>query len=250
MIDPQVALERVRGDAVLLAEPPDELEPAEPGLGGELGQRDPLVPALAQMMPSPADRRVLGPVAAARRRSRPQVWTKGGDRSEHRLVDREIAGWLGGERGMGTLERAAQRAVAEHDPASGARAGAVALGPVVQQPRLDVQDLVGPPLRDRRHPGVDGLGLEHEQLALAGALMGGVELEPRRSALDDRHRPGRVRMGPIDVLDEPGVERLDAVYPLRAEIRGVLRRRPAKVRPPACSPSSSTRRCTTDHHCR
>ena len=175
---------------------------------------------------------------------------KCGDGSEHRLVDREIAGRLGGERCVGPFEGAAQRAVAEHDPASGARAGAVAPGPVVEQPRLDVQDLVCPPLRDRRHPGVDGLGLEHEQLALARALMGGIELEPGRAALDDRHRPRRVRVGPVGVAHEPGVERLDPVYALRVEVGGVLRRRQAKVRPPACSPSSSTRRCTTDHHCR
>ena len=230
MIDSQVGLERVRGDAVLLAEPPDQLEPAEPGGGGKLGQRDPLVPALGEVTPGPADRRVLGPIAAARRRSGPQVRRQRGDRAEDRLVDRELSGRLGGERGVGPLERAAQRAVAEHDPASGAGRGAVALGPVVQQPRLDVQHLVRPPLRDRRHPGVDGLGLEHEQLALAGALVGGIQIEPGGSALDDRHRPGRVRVGPVGVLDEPGVERLDAVDALRSEVGGVLGRRLAKVR--------------------
>jgi hypothetical protein len=77
---------------------------------------------------------------------------------------------------------------------------------------------------------VDGLGLEYEQLSLPGALLGGVERESRRSALDDGDRPGRVRMGPVGVPDESGVQRLDPVQAARAEIGGVLSRREPKVR--------------------
>ena len=40
-------------------------------------------------------------------------------------------------------------------------------------------------------------------------------------------------MGPVGVLHESGVERLDAVYTLRVEVGGVLSRRLAKVRMPA-----------------
>jgi hypothetical protein len=58
---------------------------------------------------------------------------------------------------------------------------------------------------------VNRLGLEHEQLALGGALLGGVELEPGRAALDDGDRPGGMRVRPVGVLDEPGVQGLDSL---------------------------------------
>jgi hypothetical protein len=250
VVDAKVGLERVRRYAVLLAETAQQLEPAETGGGGQVGKRDPLIPALVQMAPSPADRRMLGPLTPVRGLPRPQMRTERGDRAENRLLDRQSASWLGRERRVGAFEGAAQRSVAEHHPARGAGRGAVALGPVVHQSRLDVEHLVRPPLRDRRHPGVDGLGLEHEQLALAGTLLGGVEVEPSRPALDHRHGPSRVRMGAVGVPDEPGVQRLDAIEPLRVEIGGVLRRRDAKVRmrahtraerPRAHAPEGSTR---------
>ena len=190
------------------------------------------------MAARPADRRVLGALATVRRRSGSEVRAQCGDRRQHCFIDRQIAGGLGCERGMGTLERAAQRAVAEHDPTCGARGAAVPFGPRVDELRLDVQDLVRPTLRDRRHPGVDGIGLEHEQLALRRTLLGRVQVEPRRTPLDHRHRPRRVRMGPVRVLHEPGVERLDPVEPLGAEICGVLSGRDAKIREPGTSLSS------------
>jgi hypothetical protein len=40
-------------------------------------------------------------------------------------------------------------------------------------------------------------------------------------------------MGPVGVADEPGVQRLDALQPLWAEIGGVLGGRDTKVRMPA-----------------
>jgi Metallo-beta-lactamase superfamily len=230
VIDAQVALERMRGDAVLLAEAAHQLEPAEPGRGGELGERDPLVPSLGQVAPRPADRRMLGPIASARRWSRLQMGTEGADRAQYGLVDGQIARRVGRKGFVSAHERAAQRPVAEHHPASGARSRPVALRPVVEQPRLDVQHLVRPPLRNRRHPGVDGLRLEHEQLSFAGALLGRVERKPCRSALDDGDRPGRVRMGPVGVTDESRVQRLDAVEPRGMEIGGVLSWRDPKVR--------------------
>jgi hypothetical protein len=131
------------------------------------------------------------------------------DRVQHRLLDRQRAGQLVGKRGVGTLERVAERDVAENHPTGGARRAAVAFVPFVHQSRLDVQDLVRPALGDGGHPGVDGLGLEHKQLALSGALLRGVQGEARCSALDDRHRPGRVRVRAVCVPHEPGVQRLD-----------------------------------------
>ena len=162
MVDAQIRLERVRRDAVLLSEPADELEPAEAGDAREFVQRDPLVPAFGQVMPGSPNRRVLGALASPRRRPWAQMRAQRRDRAEDRLVDREVACGLGGERRVGTLERRAQRDVAEHHPAGRAGRATVALGPVVHEPRLDVQDLVRPPLGDRGHARVDRLGLEYE----------------------------------------------------------------------------------------
>jgi len=95
------------------------------------------------------------------------------------------------ERGVRTLERAKERHVAEHHPPGGARGTRVALVPLVHDGRLDVEDLVRPALWHRGHAGVDGLGLEHEQLALVGALLGGVELEPAARSSCWRSAPAR-----------------------------------------------------------
>jgi hypothetical protein len=45
-------------------------------------------------------------------------------------------------------------------------------------------------------------------------------------------------MRPIGVPDEPGVQRLDAIQPLRVEIGGVLSRREPKVRMRARNPDA------------
>ena len=108
----------------------------------------------------------------------------------------------------------------------------------MQQRRIEVQNLVRPPLGNRGHPGVHRLGLEHEQLPAVGALPGRVDLEPRRAVLHHRHRPGRVRVRHVGVLDEPRVERLDAREAVGPEVHGVLGHasKATLLKPPHSSP--------------
>ena len=123
---------------------------------------------------------------------------------------------------MRPFERGAQRHVTEHHPARGARRGAVAFGPLVQDTGLDVEHLVGPALGHGGHSGVNRLGLQHEQLALGRALLGGVQREAGRAPLHHRHRPRRVGVRPVGVADEAGVQRLDPGQTAGAEVSGVL----------------------------
>ncbi len=67
---------------------------------------------------------------------------------------------------------------------------------------------------------MDRLGLEHEQLARVGALVGRVDLKLRGAVMHDGHRPRRVRVGQVGVLDEARLERLDGAR--GAEVDRVL----------------------------
>ena len=154
-------------------------------------------------------------------RARAEVRTQRCHSIEGGLVDRQPRR-LRGERVVEANQRTAKRDVAKDDPARGARRGSVVLGPVVQNRWIDVEHLVCPSLRDRRHPGVHRLGLEDEQLALVGAPLRGVEGEARGTALDHGDRPRRVRMGPVGVIDEARVQRLDPREIAWAEVVGVL----------------------------
>ncbi len=113
------------------------------------------------------------------------------DRTCDRLVELEAA-IAASKEGVHAQKRVAQRGVPEHNPACGPGSRCIALRPVVQQGRIEIQDLVRPALGHRRHAGVHGLGFEHEQLPALGALLGRVELEARGAMVDDRHRPGRM----------------------------------------------------------
>ena len=219
--DAQVGLERVRRQTGLGVEPPHELEAAEAADRGELSQRHGAVEALAQVRAGTAHRGVLGAPARPRGLARPQVRTQAADRGHHRLLELE-PGRAGGEGGVRAQEPRAQRRVLEDDPARGARGHGVVLGIRTEQARVEVEHLVGPALGDRGRAGVHRLGLEHEQLAAAGALVGGVELELGRAALDDRDGPRRVGMRPVGVRDEARVERLDAGQRGRAKVARAL----------------------------
>ena len=66
------------------------------------------------------------------------------------------------------------------------------------------------------------LGLQHEQLSLVSALPRVINLEACGAALDDRNRPGGMGMRPICVVDERGMERLDARESGRTEVGAAI----------------------------
>ena len=229
-LDPEVGLKRVRRDAVLLSEPPDELEPAEAGDPGQLGQRDALVPALVQVTTRSADWRVLGTLSLVRRRAGTQMGSERGDCAQHRLVDRQIARGArpqarrGHARarpaapGRGTPPSAPREA--RRRPARPSRAAAAArcTAPCTPTPRGPRPCRCGRPRARARttHPRRRAAGWCRTRTARRRAA----PPPPSRSGANGAgRRAGRIGRASASIPSSP-----------RAEISGVLNLRAAKVR--------------------